>query len=289
MHMSLDEAVRYLSSIPERGPAQENWDRVSQAFQVLDDSGLDFTTVSGSGSANLKSYFTTKSMHGHVWLKPHGYSGDYEIIDRIYSKYICADFPLWDEYFQAGTASRAVRGRKQYFVDKVSELCKEKDTFSILNLASGPCRDVYELIESDFGREIVVHCVDLDKKALDFGSDLLSGSKNATFEHANVLRYQAQHAYDLVWCAGLFDYLKERTALKLIKTMMSSLSRDGTVIFGNFNEGNTQRHYMNVGNWRLIHRDKPTLISLCEKAGLDNVLIEREETGVNSFCVLKGV
>ena len=41
---------------------------------------------------------STKTMQGFVWLKPHGYAGDFEIIDRIYQQWISPDHRLakWD-------------------------------------------------------------------------------------------------------------------------------------------------------------------------------------------------
>src|ERR1019366_7890283 len=60
---------------------------------------------------------STKTMQGFVWLKPHGYAGDFEIIDRIYQQWISPDHRLakWDEYFHTLASSRAVRNRKAYF------------------------------------------------------------------------------------------------------------------------------------------------------------------------------
>lgn len=57
------------------------------------------------------------TMQGRAWLKPHGYAGDFQIIDDIYTNRI-SDLPelrSWDEFFHAGAAPQAVRNSKDYF------------------------------------------------------------------------------------------------------------------------------------------------------------------------------
>ena len=54
------------------------------------------------------------TMTSFVFAKPHGYAGDYEVIDRIYQKYISPDpnFAAWDRHVQSLPTTNAVRNRK---------------------------------------------------------------------------------------------------------------------------------------------------------------------------------
>lgn len=64
----------------------------------------------------LGEAFTVETMQGFVFQKPHGYAGDYEIIDRVYTRYISdkAHLSKWDIYAQEHACAHAVRNRMQY-------------------------------------------------------------------------------------------------------------------------------------------------------------------------------
>lgn len=50
------------------------------------------------------------TMQGRAWLKPHGYAGEFQIIDDIYTNRI-SDLPelrSWDEFLHAGAAHPAL-------------------------------------------------------------------------------------------------------------------------------------------------------------------------------------
>src|SRR5204863_2980 len=75
----------------------------------------------------------------------------------------------WDEFFHRFDASQAVRNRKTYFIETICHLIKErKGNLSVLNLASGPCRDVAECIQSLNGdaRRIEFHCIVIEREPL---------------------------------------------------------------------------------------------------------------------------
>ena len=56
-------------------------------------------------------------MIGFAFQKPHGYAGDFEVINRIYDERISEnkDLSKWDEYYHQLDAPMAVRNRKKYF------------------------------------------------------------------------------------------------------------------------------------------------------------------------------
>ena len=51
----------------------------------------------------LKPLLTVNSMIGFTFQKPHGYAGDYELIDRIYSQWKSGNASLfkWDIFFHS--------------------------------------------------------------------------------------------------------------------------------------------------------------------------------------------
>ena len=63
--------------------------------------------------------FSLDTMQGFVVGKPHGYAGDFEIIDRIYRQWLSEHPSLvqWDRFFHWQLAAKAVRNRKSYFLN----------------------------------------------------------------------------------------------------------------------------------------------------------------------------
>ncbi len=232
------------------------------------------------------------TMQGHVVRKPHGYAGDFEIIDRIYLNHVSEDENVrrWDEYFHAQHAPRAVRNRKSYLHDwlhrKLAQT--EKRPLRLLNIGSGPARDVREWCEQHEGPQPVhFDCVDMDAKAIAHGQALCAAWPEAVrFTQANSLRFTTEHRYDLVWSAGLFDYLSDGLFVRLLKRLMRLLDADGELVIGNFGTENPTRFLMETWiEWVLLHRSEQELARLAEISGLDgrSVHVDSEVEGVNLF------
>lgn len=228
--------------------------------------------------------------------KPLGYAGDYLTIDLIYQQK-CNSAGLggkWDEFFHRFDAPQAVRNRKSYFIETIKKMVEQKrGNISILNLASGPCRDVAECLEglNDNAERIEFHCIDIDRESIKYAEKLVEPyAKKAKiiFERQNIFRFKASRKYDLVWSGGLFDYLEDDTAVDVIRRMWDCTKDGGKMIVGNFHPSNTSRNYMEwCGQWFLIHRSDEELTNLFQKAGIPPlaVSIDREPTGACIFGI----
>lgn len=223
--------------------------------------------------------------------KARGYSGDFEIIDAIYSTQIARDPELrrWDLFFQAQAAPCAVRNRKAHFLRLLEDMQPSPDgsRLRVLNVGSGPGRDLREWFLGQPAQSIFFDCVEMDAQAIDHASRLCRPFlQHIEFYHENVLRYVPSRGYDLVWSAGLFDYLNDRVFVRLLKALLAVVRPGGRVVIGNFSEFNPSRDYMEIfGDWRLVHRSAEQLTSLAAQAGVAdrhcNVTWEPE--GVNLF------
>ena len=114
-------------------------------------------------------------MQGKVAVKPHGYAGDFELIDNIYTNWISPE-PLlakWDHFFHSHAASKAVRNRKQYFIELLKEAEKEnKNGFKVLSVGSGPARDIHDFIALNATGKINFDCVDMDSNGINYSKPL---------------------------------------------------------------------------------------------------------------------
>ncbi|MBN2414635.1 methyltransferase domain-containing protein [bacterium] len=244
----------------------------------------------------LCSDIDTSIMHGRTRNKPLGYAGDYLLIDWIYTEKTADNGTgrLFDQLFHSYEAAESVRNRKEYFKKKCDELAHcAGDRFDVLDLGCGSCRDVLETYqESSNGENLFVHCIDNEPEAIEYARSLIEGTpfKNRiTIDISNVLRIKTDRTYDLIWSAGLFDYLEERIAVLLLKKLWRLLKPNGKIIFGNFSPKNPTRNGMElVGKWNLIHRSAEELIGICTKAAIPfrEIEVEAEAHGINLFCII---
>lgn len=234
------------------------------------------------------------SVQHMVVAKPHGYHGDFEIIDRMYCETVSGEAHLarWDRYFYDLSAPRAVRNRKKYFHQLLSSAVTAlaPDSLSVLNVASGPGRDVREWFESRPEAQVKFDCVELDPKAIAHATQLcLPWQEFVRFHQVNALRFRTDERFHIIWSAGLFDYLSDNLFVRLLKSFLKHSLPGGEIVIGNFGEYNPSRLYMELGGWKLFHRSAEQLLALAQRAGVavERARIGVEPEGVNLFLHIK--
>lgn len=243
----------------------------------------------------LKPLLTVNSMLGFTFQKPHGYAGDYELIDRIYSQWKSADASLvkWDIFFHSLEAAEAVRNRTKYFQGMANYIETQHKNARVLNLGSGPCCDLIEFLNSKPKHEhtIKFECLDMDKAAIAYGASVCNDYLDfILFINKNALRFNPGYQYNLIWSAGLFDYFNDKIFIRMVKKMYALVTTGGELVIGNMSIDNPSKEIMEVfGQWYLYHRSKDSLIELAMEAGVqkDLIKISQEELGVNLFLHLK--
>jgi SAM-dependent methyltransferase len=279
--------------ISKGGPSPDDYDTLT-AFADSLSAAIESKVLSQDLVAKLLRAVTLHSLqgtaHAQALLTPHGYHGDFEMIDAIYQNRISAVPHLgrWDLYFQSRPAAKAVRNRKSYFHSLLDKLLSKKaeGPITILNIASGPCRDVKEWIERHSGSRVRFDCVEMDINAIAYAKTLCHAfSDQVHFHHSNALRFHTIERYDLVWSAGLFDYLNDRLFVRLLRRMIGYCKTGGEIVVGNFGDHNPTRNYMEMLGWKLIHRESRELLRLAHAAGLSpsKTGVEKEPEGVNLF------
>jgi len=242
---------------------------------------------------NLGEAFSTpRTLQGHVVAKPYGYDGDFELLDKIYTRWISPDPKLanWDRFFHSQAATDAVRHRKEYFLSLVQRLLSNASRtrkFRLLNAGCGPARDIHDLwkiLNPD--AMILLDCVDLDPRAIDYARSLNKDFLSRTeFVCGNVLRFKPTEKYDLIWGAGIFDYLKERTFTMAVKRFLPMLRPGGWLVISNFSPNNPTRDYMDCGQWLLQYRTTKDLLKIAVAAGVpeSQVSVESDAAGVVNY------
>ncbi len=258
------------------------------------------------------SYFRSK-MHeiiykapfaNRVYNKPLGYAGDFEMMNIIYQNHPSGQdlfSQCLHKYFVEEPAASAVRNRAEYLCEKLYDLAQshQGQTVRVLSVASGPSREVQLFIER-YGHKIKsgmeFYFIDQDLDALKFAQkeirkkQLQHGTKFA-FHFDNlaikniIARGLPQDGFDLIYSAGLFDYLSDPVAQLAAKKLFDGLKSKGQLIIGNFSVSNPNQFTMDLAlDWHLIYRSREgfkELLSVVKK----DVIIEEESLGINLFAL----
>ena len=293
---TLEDHLGYIRKLVSRGgPEIDDYAELDAWFTNLFlafDSGHLPNDALGKVREAFGEVFTNGTMFGHAFRKPHGYSGDFEIIDRFYGSYAASGtHEHWDRYIQAGRAPRAVRNRKTYLHDLLRRRIEASNgqTIRVLNVASGPGRDIAEFL-SGSSSNIQFDCIDQDPSAIRYASALCAAFVDrVTFLRADILRFRPRGKYDLIWAAGLFDYFSDRVFKLVLRRLLPGVAPGGEIVIGNFSSANPNQHWLRLVEWHLNHRSPEQLQTLGSESGVnpDRIKIGRERESVNLFLHIR--
>ncbi|WP_295125401.1 class I SAM-dependent methyltransferase, partial [uncultured Chitinophaga sp.] len=278
------------------GPEEKEYRQLDEIFQVLSEDLRKGLLNPEEIELFHKSLFgegMEDSLHGHCQLKPYGYAGDFMIIDKMYRQQVTDNprFRKWDMFWNNHAAVKAVRNRKDYFIHTLRAHLQSKRPLRLLNVASGPARDLSELYAQINPASLQTTCIEADSHAIGYARELTKEyEEQVNFVHKNVFRYQDTAQYDVVWSAGLFDYFEDKLFIKLLKKLVSWAAPGGEVIVGNFNTHNPSRQYMElIGDWYLHHRSAEELTELAIQAGIDRerIHVGSEPEAINLFLHIR--
>jgi extracellular factor (EF) 3-hydroxypalmitic acid methyl ester biosynthesis protein len=240
--------------------------------------------------------------------KPFGYAGDFKIIDDIYQNqpHTSGFDRLWDNWVMQLAVSKAVRERKEDFKKLIFDFVKKNKgrNLRIMNLASGPAREIKELLEEDSAGlllNIIFDCYDFDLRALDYAKQVLSNSSGKiNFFQKNAVRLalkkniadEIPFKYDLIYSTGLFDYFDERIAVRLVGNLKKLLRPYGIMLISNARDkySNSSAVWMEwVGEWHLIYRTEEELKKIFLDAGFSpkNIQIVLQHSKVMQYCLAR--
>lgn len=247
-------------------------------------------------------------LHGQLitWCynKPFGYAGDFKIIDDIYQNnpQTVGFDRLWDNYFQQLAAPVSIRARKEDLKRIIIDFLKKREdkNIRIMNLAAGPAREIKELLETDTDHlflNTTFDCYDFDNRALEYAGNLINNKGNVNFILKNAIRIALKKDirkdidtdYDLIYSAGLFDYLDERIAIPLLANLRKLLRRDGLLVIANASDkySNPSATWMEwVAEWYLIYRSEKEFRNIFLDAGFtaQNLIIKQQNSRIMQYC-----
>jgi extracellular factor (EF) 3-hydroxypalmitic acid methyl ester biosynthesis protein len=247
-----------------------------------------------------------------TYQKPLGYAGDYEMVNMILrSPYEGSSLfaKLVNTYFLSQPPAEAHRNRIKYLTEQIVAETKRMVRLGhparIFDLGCGPAREIQDfLIQEDISDLAEFTLLDFNEETLHYTANRVSELKKRYNRRTSVtylpksvsqiLRdarrdHEAfiSESYDLVYCAGLFDYLSDRVCRKMMEIFYDLVAPGGLLIVTNVAAHNPVRNMMEyVGAWNLIHRDARQLASL-RPASEGEFRVTSEQTSMNIFLELR--
>ncbi|MCB9893919.1 MAG: class I SAM-dependent methyltransferase [Planctomycetes bacterium] len=243
-----------------------------------------------------------------TFTKPLGYAGDYEMVNMIlrdsiegpntYSRIV-------NSFVLAREPAEAHRNRIDFLVDllrhEAAKAVKAGRKFRVLNIGCGPARETERFIqESPECERGVFTLLDFNEQTLEYARNRLSNAARESgrnvelrFVHKSIHDLlkesarggQSPEQWDLVFCAGLFDYLSDRICQRLLKLFYSWTSPGGRVAATNVHASNPIRLFMeHILDWYLVYRDNRSFAKLVPAEWQPKV--STDSTGINVYLVV---
>lgn len=253
----------------------------------------------------LHPYLLSAPFVSRAFNKPQGYAGDYEMMNMILKP-----SPLGSTPFQKVVhllnvmpgIPQSVRNRSDRMLSYIEKTHKNSSGVTrILSLACGPAWEIERFLNTKPEGHIEIQLIDHDAEALAYASEQL---KKVIDHHQLDVQVQAKEAslfnllrdnrtgivpfdkehFDLVYSAGIMDYLKDGICTDLIRYLWQFVRKGGMFFTTNMHPSNPEKAWMLViFDWPLIYRDFSTFNEL---SPYDNTEVFADETGINLFMTI---
>lgn len=235
---------------------------------------------------------------GTAWAAaaPRGYHGDAHLIDFIYehdsvARELAAASVLGravNAMMVSSAAAVAVQERRRLLARWMDAAAARSAQAEVLVLASGHLREL-ELAQS---ADRLARIVALDQDAASVAEMKRSYAHlDAIFPVIAsigriIVKPLVHGRFDLAYAAGLFDYLDDQTAKRLLAGMFTALKPGGRLLFANFCHDVLDYGFMDAFmDWRLITRDEPEMRDLLSALPAGDVANAYVFRGVNRAVV----
>ncbi|MEM9422571.1 MAG: class I SAM-dependent methyltransferase [Pseudomonadota bacterium] len=237
-----------------------------------------------------ENLLTRELVGGVIWnrsyTKPLGYPGDYRIMDMIYEHDPIGEDTYSRFLYTLGLiAAQPIAARMEYLTEVIEGLANQhdgKDHFHVMSIGSGPACELKRMFQRDRAPEngYSITLVDPEIKALNYAissiygavktgvSSVMVSGMNTSF--TEMLRPNSTFRHlppqDLIYSAGLVDYLNPSLARKLISKLYEHLRPGGSVLIGNVNDHRTGIMWLTdyVLEWPMYFRNHDEMMEIAD-------------------------
>ena len=211
---------------------------------------------------------------------------------------------LW---FVSQPPAEAHRNRIQYLLNtlivEASRVVSSQRPVRVINLGCGPCIEVQELLANhEVSSRINFTLLDFNDETLRHAAEKIEETRRRhnrstavqlvkksiqqiLKESGRTILRGPESQYDLVYCAGLFDYLSDPVCQRIIEILYGWVAPGGLLLATNVHPSNPLRNGMeHLLDWNLVYRDAHQAEKLKPHSlPAENLVIESDLTGVNVF------
>ena len=262
----------------------------------------------------LAEYFRCAPFGYRTFHKPYGYAGDHEMMEMIHrnmpeggSLFARAMHLLLVSQWPAESVRNRIAHLQVVLTEEVARVVRTGRRARILNLGCGPAREVREFMErSALSDHADFTLLDFNESTISLTGEKLNEVKRRAGRSTGIeMRQKSVHqilraavarktsstateSYDLIYCAGLFDYLADTTCKALVKMFESWLRPGGLVTVANMHDAKPFRNFIEfILDWHLLYRDTRAMWTFCPPEALDRAAVIAEPTMVNLFLQVR--
>ena len=246
-------------------------------------------------------------IHRRAYDKPQGYAGDFELM-RLFMTSEIEGETLYARFLhycgQRYPTARTVIAREKTMRSAVRERLSTGRPVRILSVACGPALELHNALReiTEAGHKVELFLLDQDDDALAHAHE---GVRQVLAQRGHALRGvqidalhfsvmqllrprdEAEAAVarewlsdmDLIYSAGLFDYLPRTIARGLVKCLYGMLRPGGDLFLGNLRRDPASAWMMEHATaWHLIYREPQEMMALADWVDADEVDLVFDET-----------
>jgi extracellular factor (EF) 3-hydroxypalmitic acid methyl ester biosynthesis protein len=270
-------------------PSQETKDEVARAYWVMFEVAERYQKAHANEDlGKLKSEFRQIIMpwtcrSRYIWrslLKPHGYSGDYVMIEWMYDlEHNAGNDPTQpalvnclDYAFSTNHSVQSLWERRKWFCSLLQREFERNKSLRVFDLGCGGARYIKDFLatKSDLNGMFIT-LLDQDAAAIEYvKSHALAAwgsyiqAINAPIKH--ITGVPLRNDYDVIISTGLFDYLSRDYATMLIHYLLSITRPGGILAISNFHPDDKSACAKDWGaDWQILFRDETALAELFPK------------------------
>jgi extracellular factor (EF) 3-hydroxypalmitic acid methyl ester biosynthesis protein len=247
-----------------------------------------------------------------TFSKPLGYAGDYEMVNMMLRESKTTGKSIYaqvvDDYHLKAAPVIAHCNRIDMLEERLKNeairVTNEGRIFTVLNIGCGPAVELQRFIKHE---SLVNHAafqlMDFNEETLDYTKERIDEAMNESgnkpiikFVHKSIdeLLKEIHHSaetdlsvsYDMVYCAGLFDYFSYKTCKQLTELYFSWLAPGGLLTVTNVHANHPNIQLMeHLLDWYLFYRDAKEMAGMAPPN--TEPVISTDETGVNVFLDIR--
>ncbi len=262
----------------------------------------------GFCSTQLGHLFALSPFMRRARGKPLGYAGDYEMMNMLYRDHAEGESLFGQAvnlYATQEAAARANINRIELLEGLIRETAaRVQGPIRIASVGCGPAHEIAVVLRRwpQLGPRLQVALIDQEERSIAWCERALTPLANRTGARIEFIRESVRRLIasrqlsralgprELIYSAGLFDYLNERSFSALLGALYAALVQGGLLAVGNVAVDNPSRAAMEYfSGWFLIHRSADQLRTFARDLSPSpwQVEVGSEPLGVNLFLYVR--